>query len=88
MSNLATNLIVNAWRDDDFLSGLSHDQQTALPAHPAGKVQLKLVSGAPKEIRAANTSMFESTHCTTSMFDCCGTSMFNTCSTSMFDCCK
>ena len=35
------NEIVRAWRDEDFLSNLSADQLAALPANPAGVVELR-----------------------------------------------
>lgn len=88
MSTVATKKVVSAWRDEDYFETLSSDERAALPASPVGKVQLKLVQSPNKDIRASNTSVFESTHCSTSAFDCCGTSVFNTCSTSVFDCCK
>ncbi len=36
--------VVRAWRDEEYRNGLSAEEQAALPAHPAGVVELADVS--------------------------------------------
>jgi mersacidin/lichenicidin family type 2 lantibiotic len=37
---METENIIRAWKDEDFLLSLSNDEQHALPANPAGRVEL------------------------------------------------
>ena len=80
----AVKRIVTAWRDEEAFDALSDSLKQEIPSHPAGSVKLRLVNTEASN----NTSVFDSTNCSTSAFDCCGTSVFNTCSTSVFDCCN
>lgn len=37
---MKTNDIVRAWRDEDYFNSLSEAERAALPANPAGEIQL------------------------------------------------
>ncbi|GCE49732.1 mersacidin/lichenicidin family type 2 lantibiotic [Thermosporothrix hazakensis] len=38
---MTTEMIVQAWKDDTFLTELSGEEQAKLPANPAGDIQLE-----------------------------------------------
>ncbi len=84
MDNLALDLIVNAWRDEDCAEALSASHRSAVPSNPAGAFSLKL---AMIEAKAPSTSISSGGTCDTSISSsgCCSTSISSggTCDTSI-----
>ena len=82
MTNLASNLVVQSWRDEEFLESLGEGKND-IPPSPVGAVKLRLVNPVYN-----TTIISEGTHCSTAINQCCGTMSDNTCSTMIHDCCS
>ena len=71
MAHLSAALVIEAWRDGEFLDALTEAQKSRLPANPAGDRKLFLVT--------ENHGTFITDTCSTYITDCCGTYINQTC---------
>jgi mersacidin/lichenicidin family type 2 lantibiotic len=67
--------IIRAWKDADFRNGLSEEQRSLLPDHPAGiielaDVHLTEVAGGQKFTRAGDEACYSGIIACTLPFNC------------------
>ena len=60
--------IVRAWKDEDYRNSLSNDQQSLLPANPAGQIDLGMEE--LEQVEGASTWMMLTAGCCETGWQC------------------